>query len=162
MPFGRLVFRLLCSLLGLVHGLCVEDRPSFIKHYTEIQKSDDAHYPNSDELLSIGSPFSHEEEFVYVISGRPDAWIDGHIYPLREGDGVGFPAGTGIAHTFINNTEETVRLLVVGEATKKENKVGYPINPEENERINYLWKDAPKRDLGPHDGLPDALRSQKR
>ena len=32
-------------------------RPAFIKHYSEIQEPDDAHYPGSDELLSIGSPF---------------------------------------------------------------------------------------------------------
>jgi hypothetical protein len=33
-------------------------RPAFIKHYSEIQEPDDAHYPGSDELLSIGSPRS--------------------------------------------------------------------------------------------------------
>lgn len=31
---------------------------------------------------------------------------------------MGFPAGTGVCHTFINNTDEEVRLLVVGEANK--------------------------------------------
>lgn len=81
-------------------------------------------------------------------------------YPeLREGDAVGFPAGTGIAHTFINNTDETVRLLVVGEATKAENKINYPLHPKRNAEMgDSYWTDAPERELGPHDGLPDALR----
>jgi uncharacterized cupin superfamily protein len=35
----------------------IRPRPAFIKHYSEIQEPDDAHYPGSDELLSIGSPF---------------------------------------------------------------------------------------------------------
>ncbi len=45
------------------------------------------------------------------------------------GDSVGFPAGTGICHTFLNNTEQEVRLLVVGEANKKYNRIDYPLNP---------------------------------
>ena len=47
---------------------------------------------------------SAEEEFVFVIEGRPDAWIDGELFPLQPGDSVAFPAGTGICHTFLNNT----------------------------------------------------------
>jgi uncharacterized cupin superfamily protein len=134
-------------------------RPAFIKHYSEIQEPDDAHYPGSDELLSIGSPFGRvfgltrlgihhellppgrrtsyphaegtEEEFVYVIEGNPDAWIDGHLHQLVPGDGVGFPAGTGICHTFINNTDQNVRLLVVGESSRPDNRIFYPLNPEQ-------------------------------
>ena len=41
----------------------------------------------------------------------------------------GFSAGTGICHTFLNNTEQEVRLLVVGEANKKYNRIYYPLNP---------------------------------
>jgi uncharacterized cupin superfamily protein len=33
---------------------------------------------------------SAEEEFVFVIKGNPDAWIDGDLYPLRPGDSVAF------------------------------------------------------------------------
>ncbi len=76
------------------------------------------------ELLPPGrrTSFPHAEsaaeEFVYVIEGMPDAWIDGELVRLAPGDGVGFPAGTGIAHSFLNNTDQTVRLLVVGEPNK--------------------------------------------
>ena len=164
-----------------------QQRPDFIKHYSEIQRPDKSHYPGSDEILCVGSPFgrefglqrlgihhellppgrrtswphaeSDEEEFVYVIEGRPLAWVDGHVHQLSPGDGVGFPAGTGIAHTFINDTEEPVRLLVVGEASKDTNKCVYPLHPDRNREIgDFLWADAPQRDLGPHDGLPAKLR----
>lgn len=163
-------------------------RPDCIKHYQEVQEDDISCYKSSgsDELLSIGSPFgkklgltklgihhellppgrrtswphaeSDEEEFVYVIEGAPDAWINGRLYRLNPGDGVGFPAGTGIAHTFINNTAQNVRLLVVGEATKPENKCYYPLHPKRNEEIkqkNFLWENVPAQDLGDHDGMPD-------
>jgi uncharacterized cupin superfamily protein len=41
---------------------------------------------------------------VYVISGKPSAWIDGHIYELSEGDGVGFPAiGQSLESNFSKN-----------------------------------------------------------
>ena len=104
---------------------------------------------------------SDEEEFVYVIEGHPDAWVDGELFRLNPGDGVGFPSGTGICHTFINNTETNVRLLVVGEATKKENKCVYALHPELNQAIRekgFLWENPPKHKLGDHDGLPDKLR----
>ena len=162
------------------------NRPENIKHYTEIQEEDNSHYPDSDELLSIGSPFGrlmgltrlgvhHElvppgrrvswphaesdiDEFIYVIGGQPDVWIDGEIYRLDPGDGVAFPCGTGSAHTFINNTDSDVQLLVIGEASaaRPNNKLSYPLNPIRKEQIGErYWHDVPQRPLGDHDGLPD-------
>jgi uncharacterized cupin superfamily protein len=153
-----------------------------IKHYSEIQEEDNSRYPHSDELLSIGSNFSKafglkeigihhevlppgrrtsfphaessEEEFVYVIEGAPDVWIDGVLHRLKPGDGVGFQAGTGIAHTFLNNSDQDVRLLVVGEASKPENRIIYPVNPERKQYRSDWWESAPPRQLGPHDGKP--------
>lgn len=61
---------------------------------------------------------SDEEEFIYVLEGYPEVWINGYLWKLEPGDSVGFPAGTGVCHTFLNNTEQEVRLLVVGEANK--------------------------------------------
>jgi uncharacterized cupin superfamily protein len=167
------------------------NRPPFIKHFSEIQQADDSHYPGSSELLSIGSPFGKllglqrigihhetllpgrrtswphaerdEEEFVYVIEGTPDIWIDGNLHRLGPGDAVGFPAGTGIAHTMLNNSPEVVRLLVVGERSQKENQIYYPLHPDRNREVQEkgaLWKDWPARKLGPHDGLPK-VRDEK-
>ena len=163
-------------------------RPDCIKHYSEIQDDDDSHYPGSDELLSIASSFgkhmgltrigihhelippgrrtswphaeSDEDEFVYVIEGEPDVWLDGTLHRLKPGDGVAFPYGTGIAHTFINNTESDVQLLVVGEKSKPSNRLIYPLNPTRREQLgDRYWYDAPNRTLGGHDGLPDKQRN---
>jgi uncharacterized cupin superfamily protein len=156
------------------------DRPDFIAHWTQLEGEDDSHYPGDDELMSIGAPLgrklgptrigihherlapgrrtsyphaeSAEEEFVFVIEGRPDVWIDGHLHALEPGDAVGLPAGTGVSHTFLNNTGEEVRLLVVGEASKPENRILYPLNPVHEATREDRWTDAPRRPLGPHDG----------
>ena len=165
-------------------------RSSYIVHYTAIMSPDKAKYPGSNELLSIGSSFSKcfgfkkigvhhelllpgrrtsyphaessEEEFVYVLEGKPHVWIEGFVYQLKPGDGVGFPAGTGIAHTVLNNTKSNVRLLVVGEADKKRNKIVYPLNPElRHVKKAKWWENAPKRVLGPHSGRPKRARNTK-
>ena len=163
------------------------NRPDCIKHYSEIQQKEAGRYPGSEELLSIGSPFARvfgltslgihhellppgrrtswphaeegEDEFVYVLEGHPDVWLDGEIHRLNPGDGVGFPRGTGLSHTFINNTQTDVRLLVVGEAGKKDAKIFYPLHPQRKDQVGHIWwHDVPKRKLGSHDGLPDAKR----
>ena len=94
---------------------------------------------------------SDDEEFVFVVRGTPDLWIDGHLHRLRPGDAAAFPAGTGIAHCLINNTREEVQFLVVGERHPGDRLV-YPVNPEV--RHPRPWNDAPRRELGPHDGTP--------
>jgi uncharacterized cupin superfamily protein len=101
---------------------------------------------------------SAEDEFVYVIEGAPDVWLDGHLHRLSPGDGVGFPAGTGLSHTFLNNTGAEVRLMVVGDLPRPENRILYPLNPAEMASRDDAWHDAPSSVMGPHDGLTDARR----
>lgn len=164
-------------------------RPPFICHWTELERAKESHYQGDDEPMGFGaalarhfglsrlgihhlrlppgrrSSFPHaemrEEEFVYVLEGTPDAWIDGELHPLKPGDSVGFPDGTGIAHTFINNSDEDVCLLVVGEASKPENRIFYPKNLDMRDNRPDWWQDPPARPLGDHDGMPDAVRSRK-
>jgi uncharacterized cupin superfamily protein len=167
------------------------DRPGCIVPWRAVQEADDSRYPGSDELHSMGSPLGeatglevmgvhHEllppgrrtswphaerdlEEFVYVLSGRPQVWIDGEVHDLEPGNGVGFPKGTGIAHTFLNNTAEDVRLLVIGEKSRPGAKIHYPLHPARNAAIGERhWQDRPARSLGPHDGLPDHPGEQPR
>lgn len=166
-------------------------RPPFIGHYTEFLDDDDASYPGSTELLSIGSAVgrnlglkkigihietllpgrrtsyphaeSEEEEFAYVIEGNPHAWINGELHPLKPGDFVAFSSGTGISHTFINNSNQKALLLVGGEARKATNKIIYPLNDEINlirKTQETLWENPPRHPMGPHDGKPD-LHSPK-
>jgi len=104
-------------------------------------------YPHAEES---------EEEFVYVLEGAVDAWIDGELHPMERGDLAAFPAGTGIAHTFINNGTSEAVLLVGGEGNKSDNRIVYPRNPERRAQLpwSHWWDDAPARPLGPHDGKP--------
>ncbi len=155
-------------------------RPSCIAHYTDLLKTYERGDPGMDgagarfgqkfglsriginvEVLPPGNRSSHphaeklEEEFVYVLQGTPDVWIDGVLHQLNPGDGVGFPAGTGIAHSFLNNSDADVHLLIVGEHQVEGNQLYYPLNPERMNvfrRRNRAWDDGPKRKLGPHDG----------
>ena len=151
----------------------MSDRPSCIAHWTDIERPDDFHYAGVDELLCIGAPFgrhfgltaigihherlppgrrtsyphaeSAEDEFVYVVEGTPDVWLDGRLYRLCPGEGVGFPAGTGQCHSFLNNSESEVRLLVVGDSPKRENRIYYPRNPERRPLRDDWWDDPPAR-----------------
>jgi uncharacterized cupin superfamily protein len=166
-------------------------RPPFILSTHDVPE-DDAHgYPGSDEkhshgraigkaagLLRIGlnverlppgrrTSYPHaeqdEEEFVLVLEGEVDAWIDGELHRMKKGDLAAFPAGTGIAHTFINDGTEDALLLVGGEASKRDSKIVYPLNPKRRDDMPWSawWDDAPRRELGPHDGLPRARSSAK-
>jgi uncharacterized cupin superfamily protein len=165
-----------------------DDESDCVIHWAAIEGKDDAHYPGSAELHSIGAPlarhlgltrigihherllagrrtsFPHaesaEEEFVFVLEGTPDVWLDGYLQRLGPGMSVGFPAGTGLAHSFLNNTDSEVRLLVVGETSKPENRILYPLNPDQKPYRDDWWEDAPKRKCGPHDGLTDTFRAE--
>lgn len=98
---------------------------------------------------------SAEDEFVLVLEGTPDVWMDGVLHRLSPGDAVGFKAGTGVAHSFLNNTDAEVRLFVAGDTPRAENKVIYPVDPDRKPLRSDWWEDAPARPLGPHDGVPD-------
>jgi uncharacterized cupin superfamily protein len=156
------------------------DRPDFIGHWSALEDPEPQRYPRDTEpqgfdaslgrklgLTRIGihhvrllpgrrTSYPHaesaEEEFVFVVEGTPDVWIDGDLHRLATGDSVGFPAGTGICHSFLNNTAEEVRLIVLGEKSSPQNRVRYPMNPAHEGSIEYAWTDAPARPLGPHDG----------
>ena len=158
-------------------------RPSFIITSDAVAEKR-GQYPNSDELLGftrcIGQaagllriginlvrlPPGHraswphaeekEEELVYVLEGTVDAWVDGAVYPMTRGDFAAFPAGTGICHTFINNSDTEATLLVGGEADKADNRIYYPLHPQREGDMpaSGWWHDIPKRAQGPNDARP--------
>ena len=94
-----------------------------------------------------------EEEFVFVLEGEIDAWIDGRLHRMRAGDLAGFPAGTGVCHSFLNNGERDALLLVGGEKTRPGNRIYYPLNPERrSEEWPEEWWDMSLDPQGDHDG----------
>jgi uncharacterized cupin superfamily protein len=186
---GRAAKAMMAALTVAVHQspTAMTTRPSFIVSTRDLPEHAHA-YPNSDEkmgpvrragreagLVRIGinlqrlppgsrSSWPHaeenEEEFVYLIEGEVEAWIDGDLHRMNAGDLAAFPAGTGICHCFINNSERDALLLVGGDAPKPGSRIVYPLNPSRRTdlKASDWWDDAPRQSLGPHDGLPDVLR----
>ncbi len=101
---------------------------------------------------------SADEEFVYVIEGEPDVWIDGHLHRLKPGDAVGFPAGTGIAAHFPQQHGGRGPPARGREKTSPGNRVFYPLHPERKPLHPDWWDGHPTHDLGPHDGMTDQRR----
>jgi uncharacterized cupin superfamily protein len=104
-------------------------------------------YPHAEE---------DEEEFVYVVDGELDAWVDGVLHRVHSGDMIAFPAGTGICHTFINDGDREALLLVGGESSKCDSRIFYVLNPERKSDLPWSswWDDVPLRPQGPHPGKP--------
>jgi len=159
------------------------NRPPFIVSSSEIPERRHR-YPNSEEemapsrpigraagLLKVGihlvrvppgtrTSFPHaesaEEEFVYVVDGELDAWIDGELHHMEAGDFAAFPSGTGTCHTFINDGERDALLLAGGEADKPDNRIFYPHHPGRRADMPWSrwWEDVPRHPRGAHDGTP--------
>jgi uncharacterized cupin superfamily protein len=162
--------------------------PDFVSHWRDALGPDRNNtYPASKEKHGIDAPYGKrarlsrvgvhlevlkpgrrtswphaerdEEEFAFVVSGNVDCWLDGRVTPMWAGDIVGWEGRTGITHVIINNSDDDAVLIVGGEASRLRNQFWYPFHPGRNRAIGALcWKDHPKPDLGPHDGLPDRLR----
>jgi uncharacterized cupin superfamily protein len=158
-------------------------RPPFIISANSVPE-EPGKYPRSDEVLSAGraigkaagllriglhvervapgqrTSWPHaeedEEEFVYVLEGEIDAWIDGELHAMKKGDLAAFPCGTGINHAFLNNGDADALLLVGGERGKPDSKIFYPLHPGRRQDIPWSqwWEDVPARTMGPHDGVP--------
>jgi uncharacterized cupin superfamily protein len=78
---------------------------------------------------------SEEEEMVFVVAGTCHARLlepgaDPREVPLRAGHLVSFPAGTGIAHTFVNHGPDECTLFVIGERKPETDRWAYPEDPE--------------------------------
>lgn len=159
-------------------------RPPFIIHETQVEETSFS-YPGSDEVhcpsRAIGraaglkrtgihverllpgtrTSFPHaeedEEEWVYVLAGAPSVWIDGVVHQLAPGDLVALPAGTGICHVFLNDSDKEARLLAGGEASKPHNRIFYPLDPQRRAQVGEArwWPlDETWRAVGSHDGRP--------
>lgn len=167
----------------------MKTRPEFIKHCEELRTPETFSYPGDSETFGTGAslgrkfglkrvainyevlepgdrsswPHAHKEaeEFIFILEGTPQIWIDGEVYDLKPGDCVGLPAGTGHAHTLLNNSNENVRALVMGECEVPTDKIIYPKHPARNDEMKqrgHYWDDHPKNELGSHDGWTDLKR----
>ena len=69
---------------------------------------------------------SHEDEFVYVLSGRITLVTEAGEQVLGPGMVAGFPAGVADGHCLVNRSPETASYLEVGERRPEEDSVVYP------------------------------------
>lgn len=79
--------------------------------------------PNA--LSSIRHSHAKQDEFVYIVQGRPTLHTNEGRFQLAPGMCVGFPAGTGNAHNLHNDTAEEVLYLEIGDRTPG-GEVDYP------------------------------------
>lgn len=76
-------------------------------------------YANIDRVLPGANSckfhsHSHQEEFFMVLNGSGVLRVGKDTYQLEQGDFFCKPAGHGIAHQFINDSNEILEILDVG------------------------------------------------
>lgn len=164
----------------------MQNRPDFIKNCEELRTDQSFSYPGDTETFGTGAtlgrafglkrvainyevlapgdrsswPHAHseEEEFIYILEGKPQIWIDGNTYDLSPGDCVGLAPGTGHAHTLLNNSDKEVKAIVVGEGDVEADKIFYPKHPDRNIEMKekgHYWDNHPQNKMGEHDGQTD-------
>ena len=101
--------------------------------------------PNA--VSSLRHSHTRQDEFVYIVQGRPTLHTDEGRVPLSPGMCVGFMAGTGNAHPLHNETEDEVLYLEIGDRTPGDD-VNYP-----DDDLRFVLVDG-KKTLAHKDGTP--------
>ncbi len=76
-------------------------------------------------ISALRHAHTKQDEFVYILSGHPTLHTDEGNTPLAPGMCAGFKAGSGNAHRLVNETEELVVYLEIGDRTPGD-EVSYP------------------------------------
>jgi uncharacterized cupin superfamily protein len=84
-----------------------------------------------------------QDEFVYILTGRPTLHTDEGKGLLAPGMCAGFRAGTGDAHRLVNETGEDVVYLEVGDRTPGD-AVNYPDDDIRADFVDGKWRYAHK------------------
>lgn len=66
-----------------------------------------------------------QDEFIYILEGRPTLVLGEQEYVLEPGDCMGLKAGAGIAHQLVNASSEKVVYIEIGDRTIGD-EVEYP------------------------------------
>ena len=86
-----------------------------------------------------------QDEFVYILEGHPTLHTDEGRTRLSPGMCAGFKAGTGNAHCLVNETDEDVLYLEVGDRTPGD-EGSYPDDDLKAEMVDGKWKFVHKDD----------------
>jgi uncharacterized cupin superfamily protein len=82
---------------------------------------------------------SKQDEFIYILEGRPTLHTDAGRTRLSPGMCAGFKAGTGNGHRLINETEQDVVYLEIGDRTPGDEGT-YPDDDIKASLIDGKWK----------------------
>ncbi|GAB3399448.1 cupin domain-containing protein [Massilia agilis] len=69
---------------------------------------------------------SHEDEFVYIVSGEVVLVTDEGEQVMRAGDCAGFPAGVPNGHHLVNRSDKVAVCLEVGTRNPQQDRAEYP------------------------------------
>ena len=94
-------------------------------------------------ISSFRHAHTKQDEFVYILEGRPTLFTDRGRTPLAPGMCAGFAAGTSDAHHLVNETQEDVLFLEMGDRTPGD-AASYPDDDLRAELVNGTWRFARK------------------
>lgn len=94
-------------------------------------------------VSSLRHSHSKQDEFVYILAGCPTLHTDEGRAPLRPGMCAGFKAGTGNGHRLVNETDEEVVYLEIGDRSPGD-EVAYPDDDIHAQRVDGRWLFAHK------------------
>jgi uncharacterized cupin superfamily protein len=89
-------------------------------------------------VSSLRHAHTKQDEFVYILQGHPTLHTDEGRTRLSPGMCAGFKAGTGNGHRLINETEEEVIYLEVGDRTPGD-AGSYPDDDLEAVMVDGRW-----------------------
>jgi len=93
--------------------------------------------PNA--VSALRHAHTRQDEFVYILQGRPTLHTDEGRTQLSPGMCAGFRAGTGNGHRLINDTAEDVVYLEVGDRTPGD-EGSYPDDDLQAALVEGKWK----------------------
>ena len=82
---------------------------------------------------------SRQDEFIYILQGHPVLVTDEGRTPLSPGMCAGFKAGSGNAHSLVNESQDEVVYLEVGDRSPGD-EASYPDDDLKAELLDGKWK----------------------
>lgn len=90
-------------------------------------------------ISSFRHAHTKQDEFIYVLEGRPTLVTDRGRTPLAPGMCAGFAAGTGDAHHLVNETQDDVLYLEMGDRTPGD-EARYPDDDLRAQLVDGTWR----------------------
>jgi len=92
--------------------------------------------PNA--ISALRHAHSKQDEFMYILEGKPTLQTEDGRFQLSPGMCVGFPAGKGDANNLINETAEDVLYIEIGDRTAGD-EVVYPDDDIQASLVDGKW-----------------------